>query len=128
MIEQSSFAYMTGLALSIVVLLLFWAYSQPTLPLPPGPPSEFLLGHTRVIPQENAAKVYSRWSKEYSKFGSFQIKATPLTLVSKDSDIIHVRSLGRSTIVLHSAEVAKDILEKKGANFCDRPRFTLLEV
>ncbi|WXC65237.1 hypothetical protein SNK03_011043 [Fusarium graminearum] len=26
------------------------------------------------------------------------------------------------------AEVAKDILEKKGANFCDRPRFTLLEV
>ncbi|CAG7563984.1 unnamed protein product [Fusarium equiseti] len=111
--EQFSFAYMTGLALSVVVLLLFWAYSQPTLPLPPGPPSEFLLGHTRVIPQENAAKVYSRWSKEY---------------ISKDSDIIHVRSLGRSTIVLHSAEVAKDILEKKGANFCDRPRFTLLEV
>ncbi|KAJ4020616.1 hypothetical protein NW766_002105, partial [Fusarium irregulare] len=39
-----------------------------------------------------------------------------------------VQSLGRSTIVLHSAEVAKDILEKKGANFSDRPRFTLLEV
>ncbi|RBR06433.1 uncharacterized protein FIESC28_11056 [Fusarium coffeatum] len=102
------------LALFFVVLLLFWArHSQPKLPLPPGPPSEFLLGHTRVIPQENAAKVYSRWSKEY---------------ISKDSDIIHVRSLGRSTIVLHSAELAKDILEKKGANFSDRPRFTLLEV
>lgn len=51
-----------------------------------------------------------------------------LILVLKDSDIIHVRSLGRSTVVLNSADVAKDILEKKGANFCDRPRFTLLEV
>ncbi|KAH6965879.1 cytochrome P450 [Fusarium venenatum] len=103
---------MLGPALFLTGLLIFWAHKhfQPTLPLPPGPPSEFLLGHTRVIPKENAAKVYSRWSKEYN------------------SDIIHVRSLGRSTIVLHSAEVAKDILEKKGANFCDRPRFTLLEV
>ncbi|KAL3594210.1 hypothetical protein FPOAC2_08515 [Fusarium poae] len=112
MIEHYSFAHILGPALFLVGLLSFWAHKhfQPTLPLPPGPPSEFLLGHTRVIPKENAAKVYSRWSKEYN------------------SDIIHVRSLGRSTIVLHSAEVAKDILEKKGANFCDRPRFTLLEV
>ncbi|EKJ73242.1 hypothetical protein FPSE_06507 [Fusarium pseudograminearum CS3096] len=112
MIELYSFAHMFGPVLVLTSLLIFWAHRhfQPTLPLPPGPPSEFLLGHTRVIPKENAAKVYSRWAKEYN------------------SDIIHVRSLGQSTIVLHSAEVAKDILEKKGANFCDRPRFTLLEV
>ncbi|KAF4950978.1 hypothetical protein FGADI_7850 [Fusarium gaditjirri] len=94
------------------MLLLAWAYwrSRPTLPLPPGPPSEFLLGHSRVTPKENAAAVYAKWSKEYN------------------SDIIHVRSLGRSTVVLNSADAARDILDKKGANFCDRPRFTLLEV
>ncbi|GKU07442.1 cytochrome p450 [Fusarium langsethiae] len=112
MIEHYLFAHMLGPALVLLSLLIFWAHKhlRHTLPLPPGPPSEFLLGHTRVIPKENAATVYSQWSKEYN------------------SDIIHVRSLGRSTIVLHSAEVAKEILEKKGANFCDRPRFTLLEV
>ncbi|RGP73506.1 hypothetical protein FSPOR_2088 [Fusarium sporotrichioides] len=112
MIEHYSFAHMLGPTLVLLSLLIFWAHKhlQHTLPLPPGPPSEFLLGHTRVIPKENAAEVYSTWSKEYN------------------SDIIHVRSLGRSTIVLHSAEIAKEILEKKGANFCDRPRFTLLEV
>ncbi|KAM0563254.1 hypothetical protein ACHAPJ_000972, partial [Fusarium lateritium] len=44
------------------------------------------------------------------------------------SDVIHVRSLGRSTVVLNSMEAARDILDRKGANFCDRPRFTLLEV
>ncbi|KAM0503344.1 hypothetical protein ACHAP8_003387 [Fusarium lateritium] len=120
---------MLGPALFLTGLFIFWAHKhfQPTLPLPPGPPSEFLLGHTRIIPKENAAKVYSRWSKEYSEFAFQKVVNRPLTFASKDSDIIHVRSLGRSTIVLHSAEVAKDILEKKGANFCDRPRFTLLE-
>ncbi|CVK99546.1 related to cytochrome p450 [Fusarium mangiferae] len=113
MIENYPSQALSGLTLAIAtILLLAWAHwrSQHTLPLPPGPPSEFLLGHSRVIPKENAAAVYAKWSKEYN------------------SDIIHVRSLGRSTVVLNSADVARDILDKKGANFCDRPRFTLLEV
>ncbi|KAH7248763.1 cytochrome P450 [Fusarium redolens] len=113
MIEHYPSQALFGLTLAIAtILLLAWAHwrSRPTLPLPPGPPSEFLLGHSRVIPRENAAAVYAKWSKEYN------------------SDIIHVRSLGRSTVVLNIVEVARDILEKKGANFCDRPRFTLLEV
>ncbi|KAI8409450.1 hypothetical protein FOFC_09289 [Fusarium oxysporum] len=113
MIEHYPSQALSGLMLAIAtILLLAWARwrSRPTLPLPPGPPSEFLLGHSRVIPKENAAAVYAKWSKEYN------------------SDIIHVRSLGRSTVVLNSADVARDILDKKGANFCDRPRFTLLEV
>ncbi|KAF5020998.1 hypothetical protein F66182_6979 [Fusarium sp. NRRL 66182] len=89
--------------------------AKPTLPLPPGPPAEFILGHARVVPKENAAAVYAKWSKEYSDH-------------REDSDVVHVRSLGRSTVVLNSAEAARDILDKKGANFCDRPRFPLLEV
>ncbi|EEU40253.1 uncharacterized protein NECHADRAFT_33767 [Fusarium vanettenii 77-13-4] len=100
--------------LAIVLAVMWFALvhrrTQPTLPLPPGPPAEFLLGHTRLIPKENTAATYARWSREY------------------DSDIIHVKSLGRSIVVLNSVEAARDVLEKKGANFCDRPRFTLLEV
>ncbi|KAF7541762.1 hypothetical protein G7Z17_g11875 [Cylindrodendrum hubeiense] len=92
-----------------MVAMAHWR-TKPTLPLPPGPPGEFLLGHTRVIPKDNTAATYARWSKEYN------------------SDIIHVKSLGRSIVVLNSAEAARDILERKGANFCDRPKFTLLEV
>ncbi|KAJ4225447.1 hypothetical protein NW759_005142 [Fusarium solani] len=100
--------------LAIVLAVMWFALvhrrTQPTLPLPPGPPAEFLLGHTRLIPKENTAATYARWAREY------------------DSDIIHVKSLGRSIVVLNSVEAARDVLEKKGANFCDRPRFTLLEV
>ncbi|KAF4472748.1 cytochrome P450 [Fusarium albosuccineum] len=99
-------AFIVGI---VLFALLHWR-TQPTLPLPPGPPAEFLLGHARVIPKENTAAAYARWSREYN------------------SDVIHVNSLGRSIVVLNSVEAAKDVLEKKGANFCDRPRFTLLEV
>jgi membrane-associated phospholipid phosphatase len=71
MIEHYPSQTLTGLTLAIAtVLLLAWAHwrSQPTLPSPPGPPSEFLLGHSRVIPKENAAAVYAKWSREYSQF------------------------------------------------------------
>ncbi|KAM5378725.1 hypothetical protein ACJZ2D_004361 [Fusarium nematophilum] len=93
----------------MILAVLHWR-NQHTLPLPPGPPAEFLLGHARIIPKENTAAAYANWSKEYN------------------SDIIHVKSLGQSIVVLNSVEAARDVLEKKGANFCDRPRFTLLEV
>ncbi|KAH6895490.1 cytochrome P450 [Thelonectria olida] len=99
-----------GIILCIAMLALGHWRSKPPLPLPPGPPGEFLFGHTRLIPQDNTAAAYARWSKEYN------------------SDIIHVKSLGRSIVVLNSVTAARDVLERKGANFCDRPRFTLLEV
>ncbi|RMJ17918.1 hypothetical protein BHE90_004280 [Fusarium euwallaceae] len=99
-----------AIVLAVMWFLLVHWRAQPTLPLPPGPPAEFLLGHARLIPKENTAATYAKWAREY------------------DSDIIHVKSLGRSIVVLNSVEAARDVLEKKGANFCDRPRFTLLEV
>ncbi|KAF4474712.1 O-methylsterigmatocystin oxidoreductase [Fusarium agapanthi] len=71
MIEHYPSQALSGLTLAIAtILLLAWAHwrSRPTLPLPPGPPSEFLLGHSRVIPKENAAAVYAKWSKDYSQF------------------------------------------------------------
>ncbi|KFH47724.1 O-methylsterigmatocystin oxidoreductase-like protein [Hapsidospora chrysogenum ATCC 11550] len=79
-------------------------------PLPPGPPGEPFIGHLRVVPRENTAKTFAEWADEY------------------DSDVIHVKTLGQSVIVLNSLQAARDLLDKRGANYCDRPRFTLLEV
>jgi hypothetical protein len=42
--------------------------------------------------------------------------------------VIYVRSLGQPIVVLNSVKAAKDLLDLKGANYCDRPRFTLFEV
>ena len=38
-----------------------------SVPLPPGPPGEFLLGHYRAVPDDAPFKRYAEWGKEYSK-------------------------------------------------------------
>ncbi len=46
----------------------------------------------------------------------------------QDSDIIHINVLGQHMICLNSAGAATELLDRRGANYCDRPRFTLFEV
>ncbi|KAH7328195.1 cytochrome P450 [Stachybotrys elegans] len=95
--------------LGLALLMRKYTWRDNHLPLPPGPPGEFLLGHLRKIPKENTAATYAQWSKKYK------------------SDVIHVKSLGQSIIVLNSLRAAKELLDKKGAIYSDRPRFTLFE-
>lgn len=44
------------------------------------------------------------------------------------SDVIHLNILGQHIICLNSVKAAADLLDRRGANYCDRPRFTLFEV
>jgi cytochrome P450 len=103
----------------VVVLLLigltvyfvtrsFCRYSS--LPLPPGPPGDPILGHLRMVPADNPEYTYAKWAKEYN------------------SDVIYVHMLGQPIVVLNSVQSAMDLLDKRGANYCDRPRFVLFEV
>ncbi|KAK0666427.1 putative cytochrome P450 E-class, group I [Cercophora samala] len=88
-------------------LQLLRARTRP--PLPPGPPGEFLLGHYRIVPEDAAFKKYAEWAKEY------------------DSDILFFETFGTKWIVLNSLESATELLEKRGSNYADRPRFVMFE-
>ncbi|KAK6225704.1 cytochrome p450 [Colletotrichum tabaci] len=79
------------------------------VPLPPGPPGEAILGHLRVIPTDNPEHAYAAWSKEYG------------------SDVLYFNVLGQDVVVLNSVRAAVDLLDRRGANYCDRPRFVLFE-
>ncbi|EXJ93802.1 hypothetical protein A1O1_02195 [Capronia coronata CBS 617.96] len=78
--------------------------------LPPGPPAEPIIGHLRIIPEDHPEYQYTEWGKQYN------------------SDVLHLNVLGRSIIILNSVEAAHDLLDKKGQNYADRPRFVLFEV
>ncbi|KAJ8133112.1 hypothetical protein O1611_g511 [Lasiodiplodia mahajangana] len=97
----------------IPVLLLIWTRinrRNSKLPLPPGPPGEPVIGHLRVIPAVHPEFQYAQWAKQYN------------------TDILHFNVLGRSIIILNSIEAAHDLLDDRGANYADRPRFVLFEV
>jgi cytochrome P450 len=90
-------------------ILSFKARSK-GLPLPPGPPGEPLLGHLRIIPSRNPEFYYQRLSQELG------------------SDVLSFNVLGQPVVVLNSVQAATDLMDKRGANYCDRPRFVLFEV
>ncbi|KAK4173810.1 cytochrome P450 [Triangularia setosa] len=77
--------------------------------LPPGPPGEFLLGHYRVVPEDAAFKKYAEWAKQY------------------ESDVLFFQTFGTKWIVLNCLESATELLEKRGSNYADRPRFVMFE-
>ncbi|CAK7216730.1 hypothetical protein SCUCBS95973_002905 [Sporothrix curviconia] len=76
---------------------------------PPGPPGEFLLGHYRKIPFVAAFKQYAKWAKEYN------------------SDVLYFETFGTKWIVLDSLKASVELLDKRGANYSDRPNFVLFE-
>lgn len=102
--------WVAAAALVTLVLLSIRRTKRSRLPLPPGPPGEPILGHLRIVPTDSPEYAYAAWSKQY------------------DSDVISVNMLGQPVIVLNSVKAAADLLDKRGSNYCDRPRFVLFEV
>ncbi|KAI0602573.1 cytochrome p450 monooxygenase [Biscogniauxia sp. FL1348] len=105
-----------GLVLpAFIVLLLYFTYNrlfrkkQPC-PFPPGPPGRFLIGNAGQLSVDHPEKDYMRWGKEY------------------DSDVIYTEVMGQPMVCLNSFEAATELLDRRGANYCDRPRFKLFEV
>jgi hypothetical protein len=107
----------SGTLVLLVIALIAWAarwwyivkQKSKGFPLPPGPAPEPILGHLRIIPSTNPEYYYQKLSKELN------------------SDILSFNVLGQRVIVLNSVEAAVDLLDKRGAKYCDRPRFVLFE-
>ena len=64
----------SGLAALLISLFTFiliaWRSSTKSTPypLPPGPKGEPIIGHMRIVPQENPQLYYQRLSEEYGEF------------------------------------------------------------
>jgi cytochrome P450 len=78
--------------------------------LPPGPKGEPFIGHLRIIPTSHPEYQFTKWGKQFQ------------------SDVLYFNVLGRPIVVLNSAGACHDLLDKRGTNYSDRPRFVLFEV
>ncbi|KDQ21084.1 hypothetical protein BOTBODRAFT_62111 [Botryobasidium botryosum FD-172 SS1] len=63
------------------------------LPLPPGPPREFVLGNARHVPSSTPWKTYTKWKKTYG-------------------DIVYTRIVNQHNIILNSYGAAKELMER----------------
>ncbi|KAF8513314.1 cytochrome P450 [Hysterangium stoloniferum] len=98
------------LAASGLILLLssyfYYVKTRGRAPLPPGPRSLPFIGNTFDLPQGKAWETYNRWA---DKFG----------------DIVHVKTVKQSIIILNSFETISDLLESKSNIYSGRPYMTM---
>ncbi|KAL5483173.1 hypothetical protein ACEPAI_8402 [Sanghuangporus weigelae] len=100
-------------ALSVVLILLACSTARLLLQkrrkLPPGPPRLPVLGNALQIPTTQPWKTFADWGKLYG----------PVTFAE---------ALGRPMIIINSVTAARDLMDKKGAIFSNRPNMPVLEM
>lgn len=118
-------SYETCLPLCALLCFCLWLYKShgPAKPFFPGPPSEPLLGHIRSFPPTLAWFQFTEWGKKYG----VSIKITCLLHrllidILALGEIVQLFTPGRSILVLSNAEDARNLLEKRGSIYSDRPR------
>ncbi|KAI9459922.1 cytochrome P450 [Lactarius psammicola] len=78
-------------------------------PYPPGPPGWPVIGNVLDVPPTSPWLAHTEFSKKYGH-------------------IVYYRFLGRDIVVLNTIKAIKDLLEKRGDNFSDRPFFPFLDM
>ncbi|KAF8075871.1 cytochrome P450 [Lyophyllum atratum] len=99
-----------AVAFSLVALTsLKKRLSRNPISLPPGPPADPIIGHLRVIPSDGQDIYFYELSKQYG-------------------DVVHLKVLGQTLIVLNSVQAAVDLLNKRSYNYSDRPTLPIFEL
>ena len=101
-------------SLSLLVLIHFFrAYRQKYSPNPkglpyaPGPKRLPMVGNLFQMPLSHPWLTYTEWSK---RFG----------------DVMYTSVCGQGILILNSPEAVSDLLEKRSANYSDRPHLPML--
>ncbi|KAI0061752.1 cytochrome P450 [Artomyces pyxidatus] len=97
---------------SLFLLFVFYLrarWARARLPYPPGPKPLPLIGNLFDFPRVTPWVTYRQMAKQYG-------------------DVISLRALGHVVVVLNSVDAARELLEKRGAIYSDRPAVPFLEM
>ncbi|KZV94869.1 cytochrome P450 [Exidia glandulosa HHB12029] len=100
-----------GVSIATVAIGYCLVHLYHRLGLPPGPRGWPLLGNLFDRPKAKDWLVYSQWTKVYG-----------------EGNIISLRILGHTLIVLNSAQDAKELLQTRAANYSSRINMTMVKL
>lgn len=117
----------------ILLALLIWGTSSRLFTfgshrkLPPGPPRNSFIQVFHGLPRISPWKDMSKWA---IKSGTAMINKTrglrDCAKVRFVGDVIYLKPFGKSVIILSSFKACKDLLDKRGAIYSDRPRLVMM--
>ena len=86
---------------------------------PPGPRRFPLIGNLLQMPVDTPWLTFSDWRKEYGEsLPHYCVYDHGLVI----GDVIHVDVLGKPILIVNSAQIAKELLDKRSSIYSDRPR------
>ncbi|KAI3615364.1 cytochrome p450 [Moniliophthora roreri] len=97
-----------GFALLSLYAWVIYHKNRKTYKLPPGPKGYPVIGSILQLDGDRPWHTFVQWGKTYG-------------------DIVHFRLLNQDFILLNSAKVAGDLLDRRAANYSQRPRLVVTE-
>lgn len=85
---------------------------------PPGPRPFPIIGNLLHIPKESSWLAYTKFSKTY---GINFLFLSALFTISFPGDVLSFHVFGKVIVVLNSVKATKDLLERRGEIYSDRP-------
>ena len=98
------------------------------LSYPPGPPLWPIIGNFFDIPKEKPWIAYMDMSKKYGRCNILGTTGSPQLNLSSLGDVVYLRAFSRVIVVLSSYSAIKDLLEKRGEYYSDRPSRPILKM
>ncbi|KAJ8519420.1 hypothetical protein ONZ45_g3613 [Pleurotus djamor] len=109
-VVQEHWWFCSGIVASLFLIAPFLSKPKTKpLPLPPGPKGLPILGNALDFPLSRPWETYTRWGKQYG-------------------DLTYINALGHSILIINSLETATELLDKRSADYSDRPDMPLAEM
>ena len=126
MVSLGSFFDLLVLVFSLAAFLVIRDYRRRRgLPYPPGPRPIPLIGNLFDIPKEFSWLEYTQLSKKYG-MGSPPVMLRLTKWMTGDVLCLHV--FGQVIVILGSVKATKDLLERRGDIYSDRPVIPIYEM
>nr|BED43001.1 cytochrome P450 monooxygenase [Trametes versicolor] len=100
--------WLSAAAVAVLVLLVLRLFRREQRVLPPGPKGLPVLGNAHQLPVSfsELERTLFKWSKQYG-------------------EVVYYKVLGTRIIMLNTIEAAAELLDKRSANYSDRPRMVM---